>query len=99
MHMPTPGYANKNPFAAPRNENIVCYDCIGFGHRNYECKKKNSPSYGNWWNHPNQLRSSYMTYEQQRPAWNKMKSVPAHAMNSRKLVTGQNGMVRKGREN
>lgn len=40
-----------------------------------------------------------MGYEQHRPAWNERRNIPAQSRNSRKSVTSQNGMVRKGREN
>lgn len=65
MHMITFGYANKNPFATHRNANYVCYNCTGFDHRSYECRKKISYSYGNQWNNNTQCESCHRGYERQ----------------------------------
>lgn len=48
MHKPPHSFESRNPFSALREMNVIFYQCNGFGHRSYECRRSLSVSCNNF---------------------------------------------------
>lgn len=82
-HVPSPGYTN-----------VVYHNYNGFGHREFECKKRNLQSHGGRYNYPLQ-KGEFRAFGSQRPAWSQRRNVPAREKGPPILVAKHNNMTRR----